>query len=357
MTNAFLSSIHPALRNISFASLALAATACSNSTALTLTPQGLVRNSPRLARPMSASGYTFYTVDYPNEEPNRVTSIADNQEIVGVYGDGAGKNRYHSYTSTYNSSEPYVAFQDADNPAAASTYLTSIKALPGSLGTVEAGYVTSPDDLRGTWGVINNAGLWTLMNHPHEGKCRMTKLFGMNLNFDAVGFYWDDTSSPSQSPCTTHVQYATKVVPSERFRDYATLKGAHPSANGINKSDWIVGSTDSSDDGHSQGWTTEKQLTFKYWSYDNDSSNSTQMLGLNDSGVIVGTYEDASGNSHGFIVLNVFSNPKYPAWQSIDEPNGNGTNTVISGIDNSGDICGWYTGSDGLIHGFVGIIS
>ena len=346
-----------ALRALASATLALAMTGCANFGAPTPAPQALARSSSRIVKPASGSGLVFYTVDYPDEQPNRITGIANNQEIVGVYGNGLNQNQYHSYTSTYSTEEPYTQLQNADYPNAQSTYLTSITSLPYPAGTVEAGYVITPDDLQGTWGVIDNNGIWTLLTHPHEGKCRMTELLGINANLDAVGFYWYDDSAPSGNHCSRYTQYATRVVPGERFGDYHRLEGTYPSADGINNSGWVVGSTNTSGSGASRGWTTAKDLSYKYWNYNNDSKRSTQMWGLNDSGVVVGTYKDVSGNWHGFIASNLFSNPNDPVWQSIDEPDGNGTNTVVSGIDSSGDICGWYTGTDGVVHGFVAIYS
>jgi hypothetical protein len=40
-------------------------------------------------------------------------------------------------------------------------------------------------------------------------------------------------------------------------------------------------------------------------------------------------------------------------WQSIDEPNAD-KNTVVTGINDSGDICGYYVDPSGVQHGFVG---
>ena len=357
MITSFPTVLSPAIRTLASATLALAMTGCANFGAPTPAPQALARSSSRVVKLTSTSKFVFYTVDYPHEHPNRITGIANNQEIVGVYGDGGNQNQYHSYTSKYSYQEPYTEFQDADYPNSQNTYLTSIASLPRSDGTVEAGYVVTPDDLQGTWGVINNNGIWTLLSHAHEGKCRMMELFGINANFEAVGFYWYDDSPPSGGPCDPYIQYATQAVPGKRFHDYHRLEGTYPSAAGINNSGWVVGSTNASGNGASQGWTTAKGLSYKYWNYNNDSNDNTEMLGLNDAGVVVGTYEDGSGNWHGFIASKLFSNPQYPVWQSIDEPDGNGTNTVVSGIDSSGDISGWYTGTDGVIHGFVAVYS
>lgn len=358
MKTASYTALHSALRVSANAAILFALIGCANGGVPTAVPQAASLHS---SRPASASGFTFYTVDYPYTSPNRVTGIADNQEIVGVYGGGGSSNPYHSYTSEYSTSQPYTQFQHDDFPNASSTYMSSIMIPPHSTGIVQAGYVTEAGDLPGTWGVINNQGLWTLIDeHSGERKCYMMELFGINSSYFAVGDYWYEDSPPSGG-CTKYTQKMTERRPGG-WHDYPGLQGAYPVAMGINSDDWLVGSTDNSGTGPSQGWTKEickgcppKTTKIYYWNFNNDTKNSTQMLGVNDSDVVVGTYQDSGGNSHGFIVTNVFPPYLYPVWQSIDEPSGNGTSTVVSGIDSSGDICGWYTGSDGQTHGFVGI--
>jgi hypothetical protein len=345
-----------ALGTIACVAAAFALSGCANPGTMTPASGGLSRS----AKPASASGFTFYTVDYPYESPNRITGIAGNRQIVGVYGNNSSSNTYHSYTSQYSSSQPYTQFVNDDYPNAPSTYMASIYVASGSSGSVQAGYVVTPGDLQGDWGVINNQGLWTLIRrHKGESNCHMMQLFGINSSDWAVGFYWYDDSPPSGN-CSQHTQDVTELRPGELFHDFIIL-GANPVGTGITKAGWLVGSTDNSGTGPSQGWSKmvckgcRKGTEVKYWNYNNDASLSTQLLGVNDSDVAVGTYQDVSGNWHGLIATNLFSISQQPTWQSVDEPSGNQTNTVISGIDDLGDICGWYTGTDGVTHGFVGI--
>jgi hypothetical protein len=61
---------------------------------------------------------------------------------------------------------------------------------------------------------------------------------------------------------------------------------------------------------------------------------------------VVGVYTDQSNNQHGF----VYSKGKY---QTIDDPHGNGTMTVVNGINDKGQLVGFYmdakTHTDGLV--------
>jgi hypothetical protein len=73
----------------------------------------------------------------------------------------------------------------------------------------------------------------------------------------------------------------------------------------------------------------------------------TQALGLNNLQEVVGTYMDASKNTHGFL---------YDAtalqYQSVNDPHGVDT-TIVNGINNQGQIVGFYVDSLGNTDGFL----
>jgi probable HAF family extracellular repeat protein len=72
----------------------------------------------------------------------------------------------------------------------------------------------------------------------------------------------------------------------------------------------------------------------------------TTVLGINDSGVIVGNYQVGGDITHGYVYLNgVFS--------TLDVPFPNVTDTFPVGINNKGEIVGVYFESDVSAHGFV----
>ena len=67
----------------------------------------------------------------------------------------------------------------------------------------------------------------------------------------------------------------------------------------------------------------------------------SQILGVNDQGLAVGYYQDASGSQHGFLY-----NTSTGLYTYLDDPNVVSTNgveiTQITGINNSGEITGFY---------------
>jgi hypothetical protein len=78
----------------------------------------------------------------------------------------------------------------------------------------------------------------------------------------------------------------------------------------------------------------------------------SQILGINDHGLAVGYYGDSTGSQHGF-----FYNTNTDKYTFLDDPNAAFSNgvevTQITGINNAGEITGFYTDANGLAHGFV----
>ena len=78
----------------------------------------------------------------------------------------------------------------------------------------------------------------------------------------------------------------------------------------------------------------------------------SQILGINDQGIAVGYYGDSTTSQHGF-----FYNINTGVYTFLDDPSegfNNGVEvTQITGINNSGEITGFYTDANGLAHGFV----
>ncbi len=78
----------------------------------------------------------------------------------------------------------------------------------------------------------------------------------------------------------------------------------------------------------------------------------SQILGINDKGIAVGYYGDSTTSQHGFIY-----NTHTGVYTFLDDPNeafDNGVEvTQITGINNSGEITGFYSDANGVFHGFV----
>ncbi|MFZ3266279.1 MAG: chitobiase/beta-hexosaminidase C-terminal domain-containing protein [Terriglobales bacterium] len=77
-------------------------------------------------------------------------------------------------------------------------------------------------------------------------------------------------------------------------------------------------------------------------------TSGTQSAAINSAGVITGTYLDNNFERHGYLrsANGTFTNP-------IDVPGASDIGTVPASIDAAGDITGFYADSNGLYHGFV----
>ena len=78
----------------------------------------------------------------------------------------------------------------------------------------------------------------------------------------------------------------------------------------------------------------------------------SQILGINDNGLAVGYFGDSTGSQHGF-----FYDTNTGKYTFLDNPAArfhNGVEiTQITGINNAGDIAGFYTDANGTFHSFI----
>src|SRR5690349_5738113 len=83
-------------------------------------------------------------------------------------------------------------------------------------------------------------------------------------------------------------------------------------------------------------------VTFDY----PNGATQTEAGGINDLQQVAGTFVDSTGR-HGFVRYpNHFGPP-------IQDPNDLHNTTNLVGINNLGMLCGWYTGRDATYHSFV----
>jgi hypothetical protein len=100
--------------------------------------------------------------------------------------------------------------------------------------------------------------------------------------------------------------------------------------------------------GRNHGWLRTARGTFSHIDVTFDGVHFfwTEPNGINDNRDIVGMFQDASNDDHGFLLHR----GKY---YQIDVPFAGATQTNCYGINNEGDIVGSYRGGDGNDHGFV----
>jgi len=112
---------------------------------------------------------------------------------------------------------------------------------------------------------------------------------------------------------------------------------------GINKANTFTGNYENSS-GQYIGYTGTNAQYSKSIKLKGITNTGVAGRGINDAGDIVGWYLNSSGVEHGFLL------PHGGKAVTIDDPNGT---TTLEGINNKGEISGLYTDSSGNRHGFT----
>jgi hypothetical protein len=403
----------------------LALSACTNSNSGAF---GSLGPATRAARPAQTcqNGYCWYTVDFDRGavKYNEITGINDSEEIVGNYtscavgstsscsggscgayagGGGAcsdcplpsgtdayGGINWGSFTATFYGSAgarshdlAYTVQRQINYPYAQWQYMYGIRNSSNPL-TVEVGCVVYPGAMRGTWAVVDNQNLWTIIRPtPDEkacGKTTVTSGSGYNLG-DAIA---ELTGIDSENNLA--YGYYSRSITSKTcdLRTMMDTPGNHPATLKLagSASGWtdyevsgvsntsvplLVGAETTSVTANrtGMGWYACSQTSYEAIGLSHFKSQlmaatgvawpstATCPIGAN----VVGWYVDPTNDkTHGFL-LTITSGKSgiTQTWTKLDEPNASGY-TVISGINDSGDICGWYKNSSGGYDGFVGIV-
>ncbi len=256
-------------------------------------------------------GGQFTTFYASGTDATYAFGINSSREVVGQFFTSSGN--YHGFSRT------------------ASGVITQID-YPGAQNTVCYG-INDAGEITGTY--INSSGLPYGFTYAN-GKFATTDFAGtrgVNSKGAYDGFYWG----------VDGVAQAYLAVP-QVFKLTGTKipKSQQGALNAVNKAQVAVGSyVDSTGKAHGMmaTLTTLKNI-------DDAKGVSTTCLGINSSNVIVGDYFDTSGNPHGF---------EYSGGTFTDIPGPSGAlSSDATGINDAGEISGdFYSGSDGLHHGFV----
>jgi hypothetical protein len=283
----------------------------------------------------STYGYTFQTVDDRNSSVNAVTGINQRGKIVGSFGGGSGSNISESYTSV----PEYSKFRQENDPGAQGTVATTL-----SSNKIVAGYVMDPNNLGGTWGFVRIRGLWTLLEDPNEGTASnaVTKIFGINDSQFAVGSYLNSYG----------IQVAFEAeVPTETYTDLTPPGAMNAAATGIDGKGDIAGWETTS--AGASGWFLQAGT---YYPISYRDGIATYVLSLNWDDQVVGYYLDSNNIPHGFILTGPTKGGQEQTWETIDDPDA-AYGTVVTGINNHHEICGYYYDASDIQHGFVAVPS
>jgi hypothetical protein len=267
----------------------------------------------------NAAGFSFRTVIFPNDTFTQLLGINDFDVIAGYH--GATINKGFVFT-------PPNHFTDENFPASAQTQVTGINdrfktaGFYIDTGGLNHGFLRTPG---GTFSTVDFPGT------------KFNQLLGLNFHAQAVGYFAD---SPGFTLDHAYIYDANGGVFLQIVIPLA-VNGSQ--ATGINDQQEVCGfyiDSGMGTHGFVLNFGTLTTLNFP-------GASSTQALGLNDQGQVVGVYTVGAA-MHGFVY-----NSKHGHFYSVDDPNGVGT-TTINGINNFGQIVGFYVDSMKNTDGFIG---
>ena len=198
------------------------------------------------------------------------------------------------------------------------------------------------DDQNGnTHGFILNKGVFTTVDFPKATNPPLvtgTSLNGINASGQYMGTYFVDSMTSPNHAFVWEKGHFTTLDPAGATRSQGGFINAKGEAVGTYR--------DSTQKRHGFVWRKGGFTTFNV---PNDHPEfGTVAMGINDIGEVVGNYVDTSGDNfkrHGFL------RSSKGTFTSFDFPDR--TFTSPTGINNSGQIVGFYADEDFFFHGFV----
>jgi hypothetical protein len=303
------------------------------------------RSVPAPVRPMAskvsppaAAEYTLSTLDSASDLAyNKLLGINNLGHIAGYYGSGQAGQRSRGYVLR----PPYsqVRYQPISFPGSVQTQLTGLNDTGVQVGFWSATAGAVDGNVGGNLGGYLDNGRFQAVSFPARDGARppANQLLGVNDHDIAVGFYTDDRGFDHG------YQYA---IATRRFTGVTVPGASSVVAAAINNPGRVAGFfTDRA--GVTEGFVLGPGGQLSVLSV--PRATMTQALGLNDSGEVVGDYQLGTGNRatrHGFTWTERYG------FRTVNGPEG-AVSTTINGINNAGDLVGYYTDTAGRTDGLL----
>jgi hypothetical protein len=328
-------------RWIAAAAVAAGAVAVAGTTLGTGTGRALAdaaQGSAQGQATQSATAYRFATLDNAHDVTfNQLLGINNEGTIAGYFGSGAAghPNKGYLLFPRYGQGN----YGGENFPGSVQTQVTGLNDRGVTVGFWSSMNTASMTN--------NNFGFWERNGKFHNANFPagtpasppVDQLLGVNDSDIAVGF-WTDADGNSHG--------YTVDVDSDRFSSVTdpNSPSASLTAAAINNDGGIAGFYTNAGTGNTDGFL---KVGGKFIDLAAPGASSTMALGVNDHDEVVGTYTVGSGSSaamHGFTWT-----PK-GGFAALDDPHGMGT-TTINGVNDAGDLVGFYVDSVGNTDGFL----
>jgi hypothetical protein len=290
----------------------------------------------------TADGYQFSTHDNHGDVTfNQLLGINNQGVIAGYLGSGAKghPNKGYQLFAPYGQGN----YQGENFPGSTQTQVTGLND-----NGITVGFWSNQNKasmVNDNFGFYEVGGQFHTVDFPttNNASPQVDQLLGVNDHDVAVGFYGNAQGNNRGYTYNINTHAFTRVlVPG------APSGKAGPSltAAAINNHGDVAGF-----------YARSSSLTDAFLLYSNGKfvtlavpgASMTQAFGLNDHDEVVGAYTTGSGSS---AVTHGFTWRPGHGFTTVDDPHGMGT-TLINGVNNAGDLVGFYTDSAGHTDGFL----
>ncbi len=291
------------------------------------------------ASTLSAQGhgtaYSFRTLDNAKDLTfNQLLGINDSGVIAGYFGSGAQGHPNKGYLLL-----PQGNYINENFPGSVQTQVTGLNNRGVTVGFWSS--MNNANMVNDNSGFVDMGGHFRNADFPTGSPASppVDQLLGVNDSDVAVGFYTDaNGNNHGYEYNIRSSRFSTVTDPS--------LPGASLTAAAINDEGDVAGIYTNA------AGTTDGFLKTHHGHFIDlavPGAASTMALGVNGSDEVVGTYTVGSGSSaqmHGFTWT-----PQH-CFQTVDDPHGMGT-TTINGVNDRGQLAGFYVDSNGNTDGFL----
>jgi hypothetical protein len=290
----------------------------------------------------TADGYQFTTLDNTADPTfNQLLGINNDGVIAGYFGSGAKghPNQGYELFAPYG----HGNYQSENVPSSKQTQVTGLNDNGVTVGFWSSQNKASLVD--DNFGFYELGGQFSTVGFPttNNASPQVDQLLGVNDHDVAVGFYGNAQGNNRGYTYNILTHAFTRVlVPG------APVGKAGPSltAAAINNNGDVAGFYAKSSS------LTDAFLLLadgKFITLAVPGASMTQAFGVNDHDEVVGAYTVGSGNS---AVTHGFTWRPGHGFTTVDDPHGTGT-TTINGVNNAGDLVGFYTDSAGHTDGLL----
>jgi len=275
--------------------------------------------APIIAAPAAAQPtYSFTMIDFPGAGNTRALGLNDSNEIVGGYG---MSGQQHGYLL---SGDSFTTVQPPNSAFARARSINNARIIVGW-------YMQTLDDI--AHGFAFDGGYTYPLDHP-DG-VGGTYLYGINNLNQIVGGYVDAAGNEHGAAVLDGVTPIPIECPGATNTQPFMIN---------NSGTTIVGACDSGRPGGSIGFIYDVPTgTFTFPDIGIPGAVNTGFFGINDNGLIVGSYDDSAMVTHGLVFDGTTSN-------TLDVPGA--PNTELRAVNSAGTVVGIYYPADGPIRGF-----